>query len=49
VPIDIIWLPRSSVGASLSRRRRDLDAPASPGLAAGAAKVTFPRWSVGTS
>jgi len=39
---DIIWLPRSSVGAGL-------DAPASPSLAAGAAKVAFPRWSVGMS
>jgi len=38
----VIWLPRSSVGTGL-------DAPASPSLAAGAAKVAFPRWSVGTS
>ncbi len=34
---------------ALSRRRRDLDAPASPSLAAGAAEVAFPRWSMGTS
>jgi len=38
----VIWLPRSGVGASL-------DAPASPSLAAGVAKVVFPRWNVGTS
>jgi len=37
----VIWLPRSGVRVSL-------DAPASPSLAAGAAKVVFPRWSVGT-
>ena len=37
-----LWLPRSGVGASL-------EAPASPSLAAGAAKVVFPRWNMGTS
>jgi|GEM_PF-6915682 len=37
-----ISLPRSGV-------RAGLDAPALPSLTAGAAKVAFPRWSVGTS
>jgi len=53
VPLDLkieeYFHTLSSVGAGLSQRRRDLDAPASPGLAAGAAKVVFPRRSVGTS
>jgi len=45
--LPFIWLPRSGVGACLragTHRQISLDTPASPRLAAGAAKVVLPRW-----